>query len=367
MEQLLYVGATHKTAALALREKLAPVTDRVPLLLAELARIADERLVLSTCGRFEIYLVQDRDRHRRWPDWLSSLVGLPRDALTPHVRALSGRDAARRALRVAAGLESRILGEDQILSQVRRAFQTALLERSAGPVLSAMFRAAIHAGRRVRCETPLRLSAGGFARLAVRQALAAVPRNGGATVVVLGAGVLAKDVAMQLARRDNLRLVIVGRHLDRAARLARPCGAEAVGLDRLGESLRTADLLIGCAAASGPIVSRDELDARAKPLHVIDLGVPRNVAADAAALPFVTLTHLDMIKSPARADPRAVRDAEAIVEDELQRFAGWMRARRAAPAIVRLHRWADRLEPGARRTVRRALHRRIVRLKEAVA
>jgi glutamyl-tRNA reductase len=154
ISRLLYFGATHKTAALAVREQFAAGPDRIIALLNQLKEVASERVVLSTCGRFELYVVQWPSQQMDAHEHLAGVLGLS-TALCRHFEVLTGEAAARRALRVAAGLESRIVGEHQVLGQVRRAFELARLANATGPILSALFRSAIHTGKRVRSETAI--------------------------------------------------------------------------------------------------------------------------------------------------------------------------------------------------------------------
>lgn len=391
IERLLYLGTTHKTAALAVREQLAAGPERVPGLLSELRSLADEALVLNTCGRFEMYLVMSMSRQEDWPAWLGPILRQPASSLLEHLSMRTGKDAVGHALRVAAGLESRLIGEDQILGQIRRAFDLAMRQRAVGPMLSALFRAAIHAGRRVRTETELGRQSRSFARLAVevvRSELAQLQaRSSGGevactgTILLLGTGSLARDVAEELKRGRIARLRFVSRHIGRAQQLAAEYHGEGYGLDALPSLLRTCDAFIACASSMHALISpwmfegagvattvcAEEWSGRAAPLTIVDLGVPRNVDPAVAALPDIVLRDLDAIIPPEAEYEDSVSAAEQIVDHELRRYLDWLRGRAAAPRITQLLCSAGPAADMSDRAVRRALHQRILQLKKEVA
>lgn len=391
IERLLYLGATHKTAALTVREQLAAGPERVPGLLSELRRLTDEALVLNTCGRFEIYLVMSMSRQEDWPAWLGPILRQPASLLLEHMSMRTGKDAVGHALRVAAGLESRLIGEDQILGQIRRAFDLAMRRRAVGPMLSALFRAAIHAGRRVRTETELGRRSRSFARLAVevvRSELSCEPAHStdgkitnARTILILGTGSLARDVAEELKRNRYTRLRFVSRHIGRAQQLAAEYHGEGYGLDALPSLLRTCDAVIACASSMHALISpwmfegagvattvcAEEWSGHAVPLTIVDLGVPRNVDPAVAALPGIVLRDLDAIQPPEAEYEESVIAAEQIVDHELRRYLDWLRGRAAAPRITQLLCSAGPAADMSDRAVRRALHQRILQLKKEVA
>ncbi|HKQ47188.1 MAG TPA: glutamyl-tRNA reductase [Phycisphaerae bacterium] len=362
ISRLHYVGATHKSAALAVREQLTAGPDRVIDLLSRLGTIAEERVVVSTCGRFEIYLVQDAEPHFDWLSRLSGVVGLSPDTLQRHVELLSGEAAARRALRVAGGLESKIIGEHQILGQVRGAFEAAHLAGAAGPLLSTLFRSAIHAGKRVRSETSLGRLARSYAALAVdlvQQSLGSVTNK---SVAVFGTGAMAREAAARLATTSSDNLIIISGHADRAAALAGELRCRHCTTDALPTVLTEIDAMICCTASRWGLVEL-HLARRtaAKPLTLIDLGMPRNVDPAVGMLPGVRLMDLDRIPEAAAPHRESIARAEQIVESELARVLKWAREREAAAAIARL------AQPQADRSRRREIHRAILQLKEGAA
>lgn len=374
IERLLYLGATHKTAALAVRERLAPGLDRIPLLLAAVRRHVEEAVIVNTCGRFELYVIaSDRARHE-WPSWLAGALDQPIVTLATTLHARTGIDAAAHVLRVAAGLESRITGEDQILGQVRSAFATASQAGSIGPMLSALFRAAIHTGRRVRFETDVGNGARSFAGLAVETLSAHFRDPTSIKVLVIGSGSLAHDVAGRCRRVGIREFHFVSRHLDRARLMAAEHGGIALALDRLADSDIAVDSMIACAGSQQAVIRvslAERLAARRRdkgcPLLMIDLGVPRNIDEDVGAIPGIVVRDLDMLGGVTSSHAGEITQAEAILFEELRRFRFWLAGRSAAPIIVRMLAGAEGLAADAARQLRRELHGPIVRLKEEAA
>lgn len=357
-----------------MREQLAPGLDRIPLLLASVRRHVDEAVIVNTCGRFELYAVAGDDARHEWQSWLASALDQPAAALATTVHARTGIDAAAHVLRVAAGLESRIAGEQQILGQVRSAFATATQAGSIGPILSALFRAAIHTGRRVRIETGLGRGSRSFAGLAVETLSAHLHDLASIRLLIVGGGSLAHDVASKCRRIGIREFVFVSRHMDRARMMAAEYGGIALTLDRLSESDIAVDSVIACAGARQALIKTNLAERLAagrrdkgRPLLMIDLGVPRNIDESVGEMPGIVLRDLDMLGGVTSAQAEEVAQAEAIVLGELRRYRFWLAGRRAAPRIVRMLAGAEGLAADAARQLRRDLHEPIIRLKEEAA
>ncbi len=329
IERLFYAGVTHKTAAVAVRERMVPTHERIEEMLDQLRSYAAERLVLSTCCRFELYVVASADRGISRLEDLAAAANLPIDALRGHLRVLRGPDAAAHCLRVAAGLESQLIGEGQVLGQLRAAFELASSRRAVGPILSALFRSAIHAGKRVRHETAINQSATSYAHLAVERVRQALGPTGG-TVLILGAGGLAECAASLLAKEDRYRIVIVSRHLERAARLAKGIGASVGSIEQLPSLLNRAAAVFGCASSSRFLLEASAFkEARLRRgIVVFDMAVPRNVDPAVGNLPGVDLEHLDMMAGDHSPRIAAIVHAERIIGEELSRLHRWTRCRR---------------------------------------
>ncbi len=338
-------------------------------MLGGLSELSEGRLVLATCERFEVYATTRYAAADRWIPSLAQWLEVPTRVLSECARTLAGPAAAGHLIRVAAGLESRIVGERQILGQVRNAFQLSLERKTLDPQLSMLLRTAIRAGKRVRSETSLACGSRSIVTMALDWL---TDRRGGVAervVVVVGSGRLAALAAAEFAARRPRRLVITGRNESRAAELALRFGAECVAMEGLGQAVAAADVAITCTASASYLVDAGMIGARACPLLLIDLSVPRNVDPSVVRLPGVSLGYLDEmvahgLTSGTRAVPGldAIRHAEQIAKEELQSYIRWERERGVAPQIAELFRQA---RPGAED--RRALHDRIMQLKAGLA
>lgn len=366
-QRLFSIGITHQTAPLSIREKLPQTPAARRAILEALADVASERAVLATCGRWELYALTDDTSPSQWVSAFAAAGNLSPPAIAPYVRTYSGVDCTRHLLRVAAGLESRIIGEPQIRGQVRGAFQFGTEAGSIGPVLSALFRAAIHTGKRVRSETAINSGETSFASQAVDR----VQRDGDLSrraVMVVGSGQIAGQVATQLAARQTGRIHIANRNLDGACRLARRVGGIGSGFRRLSADIARVDALIVCTSSPTYLIDSETLSpGRDRKLTVIDLTVPRNVDPSVGTMPGVRLVHLDELALDRAALETGLPEAERIVKNETDRFLRWQRGRLAAPLIASLLRLTHTNDPVATRRRKRALHRPIMKLKEGLA
>lgn len=377
--ELLYVGLTHQTTPLAIRENVRVDREKLRTLLSRLGGVADGRLVLATCERFEVYATTRHLESASWVAMLSQWFHVPVGLLTPHVRTLRGVEAAEHLLRVAAGLESRIVGEAQILGQVRDAYTTALEMNALDAELSTLGRTAIHTGKRVRSETTLGSGAGSIATVVLDrlQHLAGAYREetpfcpplvrGDVAVAVVGTGRLAEVVLTELVRRQIGHRVVVGRDAVRVESLALRYGALGASMANLRPVAADVDAMIVCTAAPTYVVDTTVFSGvKHRAMQVFDLSVPRNVDPMVGRIRGVRLTHLDeLVPAPEGVNrvasaPRSDQNrALRIVEEELERFVGWRRERGVAEAIAQLVR-------GARGPDGRALHEHILRLKAQV-
>ncbi len=317
--------------------------------------IAAESAVLRTCGRFETFVVTVPVERCAASSTdapsvsaggvlaaLSAATGRCVAELGEHACVLTGDEAAAHLLRVAGGLDSPIPGEDHVLGQVRECFERARAEGSAGAMLSALFRAAIRAGRRVRSETGIQRVAASFTTAAADVLREARARGGGGRLLVIGSGAMAVEIAESAGACGYRDIVIAARHANRAAELAVRVGGRVVGFDELGGELAKADAVVACTSASTPLLTTrtcgDALGrvrrtgSPRRNILLIDLGMPRNVEADVARLPSVELYDLDALArrhgaGAAPAGESELRHAERIVEEELRRFQRWLAAR----------------------------------------
>lgn len=335
MDALTLVAVTHHHAPFSILERVTLDPDAADAVASDLRALpgVDEAVVLSTCNRTELYLAADRRRTGAVLDVLASHTGVTRVELTRSAVLLSDDDASLHLFRVAAGLESRVIGEGEILGQVRAAAARAARSGMSGPRLTGLFRWAAATGRRARRD------AGGPARPSVaRTALDAVPTAPGATLVI-GAGAMAAAVTAELrVRRAPFR--VAARRVDRAARLTcRP--SDAVDLDALADEMARADVVVCTTSARTAIVGRDAVaDALTRRhggrLAIVDLSMPRNVAPDVGALPGVDLVHLHDLRG-GHGD-LSLRRASDAVTAEHDRYRLWLAGRAVGPIIAALRR-----------------------------
>ena len=353
--ELLALGLSHKTAPVALRERVAlqeaQAVDFVQSLVDD-GPIA-EAVAISTCNRTELYVVAD-DAVAGETAALGALARLgeirPTELAGSGVYSLRNCDAARHLYRVTSGLESMIVGENEVQGQVRRAYESALGAGTTGPLTNRLFAAALATGKRVRTETALATGPSSLSSVAVELARQVLGDLEGRSVLVLGAGETAELTARPLADRGARPVFVASRRHQRALALAERHGGRAVGFDRLPAELEAADIVVAATASPHAIVGPEELgvvmEARAgRPLLAIDIAVPRDFDPDCSALPGVTLYDIDDLQAVIarnRSVRRAeARRAEAIIEEEIQRFAKWLGTLDAVPTIAALRRRAD--------------------------
>jgi glutamyl-tRNA reductase len=356
---IVVVGANHRTAPLAVLERLAIAPDDVAKVVAGLARrdTIREVAVLSTCGRTEIYVVAERF-HGAYADiteFLAGLSGMSLAELHPHLLALHDDAAATHLFDVAAGLDSMVLGESEILGQVRTAWHTAAESGGVGTTLDLLFRHALRAGKRARSETAIGRGTTSISHAAVELASERLGSLAGRRVLVVGAGDMGAGVATSLRKRGVADISVANRSPDRGRAVAAKVGGRLVGLDQLGDALSGSDVLITCAAGSEALITEELLGGRPDGrLLIVDIALPRNVDRAVANLSGVCVLDLDDVSAWAQRG-REARAAEAarvrdIVADELERFLLDSTARQAAPLVARLH---DRAEAIRRREVER--------------
>ncbi len=338
------IGVSHRTAPVSVREQVALIEAELASRLKAQRAGGRSTAVLSTCNRFELYW-SGGDDLEPWFREFARGHGFELDAA---LTRLDGEAAVRHLFSVAAGLESQILGETEVLGQVRRAHQAAAIQ---GQEIDAVFRAAVAAGRRVRRETALGRHPASVSSAAVDVAIANRVDCSSATAVVLGAGEVADGVIRRLVERGVRRVTLVNRRPDRAAALAVKWGVASRPWEAIAAMLKDADLLFVTTGAKHALVRAEDLAAatlgRESDLVVLDLAVPRNVEPSARGLSGIRLFDLDDLQElccPAAGQPSiAVAEAQRILEDEVKRLEAAMRVRGLAPTLAGLHRLGLRL------------------------
>jgi glutamyl-tRNA reductase len=346
------LGVNHRTADADLRGALSIAETRLPDLLGRLRAEAPEAAVLSTCNRTEVYAAAPPDAQPSLLGALADHAGVPERELRAYSYVLSGPDAVYHLFSVAAGLDSVVLGEGQILGQVRGAWERARRAGATGPTLNTLFRHALEAGKDVRSRTSISRGAVSIAHAAIELGRKELGGLAGRNVVVLGAGETGRLAALNLRSAGAGRVAIANRTLARAESLAVLTRAEAVPFAELPSALADADMLVACARAPEPLVSAPmlaaALDGRAeRPMLLMDLGVPRNVAPGARAVPGARLYDMDDLQAVCErnrhARARAGRRAERNLQARARRFLEWQRQRDALPLLLDLRSRADRV------------------------
>ena len=347
---LLLVGISHKTAPVELRERVDFHVRGVAHALEALATrgTTREAVVLSTCNRAELYVACDDIVVTRADvvAFVGEFNGVERPLVAPHVYEVVDLDAARHLFRVAAGLDSLVMGEPQILGQVKEAHSIAGEAHTAGPVLNRLFQASFAVGKRVRAETGL-----GSGAVSIGYAAASLARKifgdlHGRSVVVIGAGEMGKLTARHMKSQGVHKVTIVSRTMAHAARTAEAIGgATAAPWDDMDVALSAADIAISATGAAAPILTKAHVEAimrsrRNRPLFIIDIALPRDVEPAAGEIEQVFLYNIDDLQQTVRENlarrASEVSRAETIVNEEVDKFGAWFRSRGAIPTVVAL-------------------------------
>jgi glutamyl-tRNA reductase len=355
---LLVVGLSHRTAPLEVREGLAVPRQRLPEALRAATSLGPlaEAMILSTCNRVELYARARDEEQARAPEAMVSVLaglgGRSAKELAGYLYRLEGEDAVRHAFRVAASLDSMVVGEPQILGQVREAYQVAERAGTLGATLNALRNRSIAGARRARSETGIGQNAVSVSHVAVELAAKIFGELRGRHVLLVGAGKMSELAARRLVADGAHATVVGGRRLERAEELAATLGGRAVPLEALRAELARADIVISGTGAPELVITREDVaSARQarhhRPLFLIDIAVPRDVDPRAGELGGVFLYDLDGLKAVAEANLRERRKqaagAEAIVEEEVREFLAWHESLSVKPLLVELRRRAEEI------------------------
>ncbi len=347
---LFLLGVSHRTAPVDLRERLDfSSRDLGAAVEAVAARPSmAESVVLSTCNRSEIYVASEDPARAREEliTFLSDYHHVPAHAFQPHLFALENSAAVAHLFRVAAGLDSLVVGEPQILGQVKDAFQSATNNRCVGPVLRHVFQWSFGVGKRVRTETALGEGAVSVSFAAVALARKIFGRLQGRRVLVVGAGEISSLTAQHLRAQGVGDIVITSRTHAHAETLAAEVGGMAVPWEGMIAALGSAEIVITATGSPRPIITRTQLEAvqgrraRSNPLFIIDVAVPRDVDSAVGDIEQVFLYNIDDLQSIVEENlsrrAAEVERAESIVNEEVTKFMAWQRSRSAVPTVVAL-------------------------------
>jgi glutamyl-tRNA reductase len=334
------IGCNHRTAPVEFRERVSFTPEQAVHAAGELRKqgILEEAVVLSTCNRSELYGVPGDAgpaAAEAMETFFTSFHQIPREELNGRLYRWMGADAVRHLYRVAAGLDSMMLGEAEILGQLRTAYNQALEHGSTGPVLNRMFQGAIEVGKRVRAETEVGARPMSVALAGVKLAERVFGNLKGHSALIVGAGAVAEQVVEHLQNRGIGSLRVVNRSFERAAELARKMGGEAVAWESLESVVGVPDILVTSVGGTGPVLTREMLERaiaarNGRPVFVMDLGVPRNVAADAAGLYNLYLYNIDdlgeIVEQNKKSREAEIPRAEALIAEHLAKFEAWRAA-----------------------------------------
>jgi len=352
---LVLVGISHRTAPVELRERIDFQARGLEVSLRALAQRAAvrEAVVLSTCNRAELYGVSDDPNQggSAFVDFITDFHKVDRQALQPHVYQVADLDVARHLFRVAAGLDSLVVGEPQILGQVKEAHSVAGANHVVGPFLNRLFHSSFAVGKRVRSETGLGSGAVSVSFAAVALARKIFGDLKGRSVLVVGAGEMGKLTALHMKSQGVHQVTIVSRTMAHAARTAEAIGgASAAPWEELDPLMGSADIVITATGAVSPILTKAHIEAvmrprRNRPLFLIDIALPRDVEPAAGEIEQVFLYNIDDLQATVRENlarrASEVARAETIVGEEVDKFSMWLRSRGAIPTVVALRQRFD--------------------------
>ena len=343
---LLSVGASYRTADVAVLERLVIAEGALPDVLQRLIAqpYVGEAVVLSTCNRVEVYAAVT-GFHGGLGDVCNVLAeqsGLSAADLAGHLYVHYDEAAVRHSFRVSAGLDSMVVGEAQILGQLRDAYHSATESDSAGRLLHELMQQALRVGKRAHAETGIDRAGQSVVTAALDMARSHLGDLSGKTALVIGAGAMGALSVATLTRAGVGPLKLTNRSAERADRLAEAYGATAVPFADLDAALASVDMVVSATASIAPVLTRERLE-QARPLVVLDLAVPRDVAPDATDIDGVLVIDIDGLAAGRRSLPAAAETAavEQIVATEVDHFLGWLRGADIAPTVAALRTRAD--------------------------
>lgn len=377
---LLAVGLNHHTAPLDLREKVAFPADHIGQAVAAarswfgrrgMSGLSDEAAILSTCNRTELYAASDHggkvdDAIDATARFLADYHRLPYPLLRPHLYTLPQDNAVRHAFRVASGLDSMVLGEPQILGQMKDAVRQAEAAGGLGTYLHQLFQRTFAVAKEVRSTTEIGAHSVSMAAAAVRMAERIFDQIADQHVLFIGAGEMIELCATHFAAKNPKSITIANRTLERGATLAHRFNGKAILLSNLSDSLANFDIVISCTASTLPIlglgmVERAIKARRRKPIFMVDLAVPRDIETEVARLSDVFLYTVDdlgtVVQTGVENRQAAVKQAEVIIENRVQSFMHWMDTRTVVPIIQQLQENSEALRLAELERARRMLAR----------
>ena len=350
--QLYALGLNHHTAPLAIRERVAFQPERLNYALHDLTRegTVREAVILSTCNRTELYFAAEHPQ--RAADWLSGFHHLPFTAVQPYLYAYPERDAIRHMFRVASGLDSMVLGEPQILGQVKEAVRHADAAGTMGTLLHKFFQNTFSVAKEVRSSTAIGSNVVSMAAAAVKLSERIFEQVSDQHVLFIGAGEMIELCVAHFAGAGVSHLTIANRTEQRAHALAERVGAQVMRLDAISDNLSRFDIVVSCTGSPLPIVGLGMVERaikarRHRPIVMVDLAVPRDIEPEISKLDDVFLYAVDdltqVVNAGLESRQQAVEEAEKIIDDRVDGFVNWIHSRDLVPTIRALRQHAENL------------------------
>ena len=350
--QLYALGLNHHTAPLTIRERVAFRPERLEQALQDLtrARTVPEAAILSTCNRTEVYFATEQPQHAA--DWLARFHALPLDEISPYLYTHPQREAVRHVFRVASGIDSMVMGEPQILGQVKEAARRAEDAGTMGTLLHKLFQNTFSVAKEVRSTTAIGANIVSMAAAAVHLTERIFERVDDQHVLFIGAGEMIELCAAHFAGARPKSMTVANRTEARASELAQRFGAQTLRLDAIGEALPRFDVVVSCTAAPLPIVGLGMVERavkvrRHRPMVMVDLAVPRDIEQEVGKLDDVFLYTVDdlaqVVDAGLESRQQAVLEAEEIIDTRVDGFLHWMQARDVVPTIRALRTHAESL------------------------
>jgi glutamyl-tRNA reductase len=352
---LLSLGINHQTAPVDIREKIAFSPEQLSGALLELQKLpaVNESVIVSTCNRTEIYCDATNDSHHAISDWLSGFHHMEGDSLTPYLYQHADHEVARHLFRVASGLDSMVLGEPQILGQLKTSYDQARSGNNVNTILDRLFQHSFRVAKRVRTDTEIGSHPVSVAFSAVNLSKQIFGDLGQQRALLIGAGETIELVARHLKSQGIQSMVIANRSLEKAQILAQSLGATATSISEVPEQLVNADIVISSTASQLPILGKGATEAalkqrRHRPIFMVDLAVPRDIESQVGDLEDVYLYTVDDLKNVVDENMRhrelAAMAAQEIINLEVTTFSQWLKTHQSADHIRQLRRHAEAIK-----------------------
>lgn len=364
--QIFALGLNHHTAPLAIRERLAFPAGSLHAALDDLAQrgLVNEAALISTCNRTELYCTTHTPEAAA--DWLANYRQLPLREIAPYLYTHPDRNAVRHMFRVACGLDSMVLGEPQILGQLKESVRTAEQAGTLGTVLHKLLQKSFSVAKEVRSSTAIGANIVSMAAAAVHLASRIFEQMSDTRVLFVGAGEMVQLCAQHFTSANPAKITIANRSLHRAQALAAEIGGEAIALETLGEALPQYDIIVSCTGSPLPLIGHGMAERalrarRWRPMVMVDLAVPRDIEPEVAKLSDVFLYTVDdlaqIVSSGRDSRQAAVGEAESIIQHQVETFLHWLHSRDAVPTIRLLRDHAEQLRQIELERARRLLSR----------